>query len=217
MSAEQENSKVPEKVGRSKVLRALNDVSTKLNPEEDLRPLFDRAYELGYKPGPDGGIDLNTELMIGGQECHGLIDTKAAMDVDTAVALGYLDADEAIPARLNGATESAGQVEDEAGTVAPQNIAPGTNLYRWRGASGQNVYIRNMFGTHYTADTFIKSLAVWTPPSMAGSLIARTYYRTLGINGSHHWSIWRRGVRGAWSYYYFDSMVRGSISQVERD
>jgi len=207
MSTENKNREIRDNVGREKVQRAIDEVAATLDVEDEYWSLIDRLYEIGYRCDIDGGIDLPTQVSIGGLPADYIIDTKSAMSVGQALELGYLSPDE-VPDL--DADERESEITGDEDSVG---VARAISAYEWRNVNG--LYIRGFSrqtATHYPGSTRnVRRLNVNTYDSM----IARTYYQNQGSSSDPdyfrwHWSQWRRG----YTVGVFANNVMASRAQV---
>lgn len=199
------NSAVREDIGREKVDRALAEVAGKLNPEDDFRPLLDRAHEIGLHHDWDGTIELPEGLLIGGERIDAIVDLHAALNEDEAFSAGHIDqATYDLGKRISTQVDRAEPAED---TGAEFGVMSTTWNYGW-GTATSTGFNRGAWAfdnrTHERRSTIRRHGSrggrVNPPGSRWGG---RVYYEWPGAgHNSRQWSNWRResgstGIRWA--------------------
>lgn len=205
------NELVFDRIGKDKALKALDEVAVRLGGEDDYRPVFDRAYEMGLEADWDGTIELPNPIEIDGCLTHGLIDTLSALDAESAVKLGYLDAGD-LEVDLGGDS-------DPGMGIQPASTSQ-TLSYGWGSVnSGAHFDVRIFAGsttsrTHnVTPARSIRRVGVRHGNSSTGG---RTRYRRTSA-GSLIWSRWRHGNGSSYiRWFSFDINVLASTAQTGR-
>lgn len=202
-----ETSKLYEKLGQQKIEKALNEVASGLTAAtEDLRPLLDRAYEIGFEADESGLVTLDSGLVLGdGTPIGDIIDVGSGGPALEGEPVGLLD-DEA---------------ESDESELTPgfgmQAASSSYSQYRWirfTNSGGGRVTVRSFDGarraTHRPGTYTIRQLMLYRIPS---GLKARTYYQNpVGLR--HYWSTFRPGATTATRTYTFSRNVYGSIAQI---
>ncbi|MDZ5077855.1 hypothetical protein [Nesterenkonia sp. HG001] len=198
MSIEQHNRAIIESSAREKILRALSEVAEKLDPQDDWRPLLDRAYELGYRPDWDGSVDFNTGVLVGGSPIHTIIDVEEALNEDDALALGHIDlATYELGKRISGEPTPGATTESDA-NLSQTSLASTSStsaIYGWTRSTSGSDFEQGAWQVAYT-DTYYRTRTIrrhgirWG--NAGGGRGGRAYWEYTGAgHNSRQWSKWR--------------------------
>lgn len=215
MTSEHEAQEILDRVGHTKVRRALQEVASKLDPAEDYRPLFDRAYELGFRPAWDGTVELNLPLSIGGTEgeVYAIIDIDEALNEDEALALGHIDIATYQLGKEIGAQTERQAAEEPAGP----EVEPASTFfnYGW-GWNESSTGFRIAWATPGTYSGYSLGLRKHGVRNGSAPQGGRVYWQRAGAGPNpYYWSNWRitNGSSSIqWTSFGFD--VVGYTAQV---
>lgn len=232
-SSEKVNRDRVEAIGRGKVIRALSEVARKLDPEEPLQPLLDRAYEIGYRPEADGLVKFNAGIQLGNETVDGIIDTDAAPTIGQARDLGYISEEEheRVSIAIEGDTDASNLATGEesessdggsgAGIVQPQEYY--TIYYALLSSSGSTLFSRSGSSSYWNLGYLLNVRRI--NQALGTSNAGQTYYQPPANNssgwGTARWSRLRWGLgphpvtgRRQAQNFYFNQDVMGRAAQV---